>query len=359
MPRVCQRKQRPVGPMGDPQELPRTVWDYLEWLRTTNFSERTVENRLTYLGDFVSWCQERSLSRPDQITRPILERYQRHLYHYRQQNGAPLSFRSQFARLSALRMFFRWAARQHRILYNPASELEMPKLEKRLPKAVLSVSEAELVLQQPDLADPLGLRDRAILEVLYSTGLRRSELIGLSLYDLDWERGTLMVRQGKGKKDRMLPIGERAVAWTRRYLDDVRPQLLVDPEDPTIFLTREGEPLSAYRLSQLVRDYVDAAELGKRGSCHLFRHTMATLMLEGGADILYIQQMLGHANLATTQLYTQVSILRLKQVHALTHPGARLQRQPDRDPVDAPVLVVSSAAENDAELAAQAGAATA
>ncbi len=179
---------------------------------------------------------------------------------------------------------------------------------------------------KPSGAEQMGLRDRAILETLYSTGIRRMEVVNLTVYDLDMERGTLMVRQGKGKKDRMVPIGERAVAWLERYLNDTRPGLVVPPDDATFFLTSSGEPLSPSRLTQLVREYVDAAEIGKRGACHLFRHTMATLMLENGADIRYIQEMLGHAELSTTQIYTRVSIRRLKTVHALTHPGATLAR---------------------------------
>jgi integrase/recombinase XerD len=154
------------------------------------------------------------------------------------------------------------------------------------------------------------------------------EVVGLKLTDLDAERGTLMVRQGKGKKDRMVPIGERAIAWLERYLADVRPSLVVPPDDGTIFLSNMGEALSPNRLTQMAREYVDAAEIGKRGACHLFRHTMATLMLENGADIRFIQEMLGHVELSTTQIYTQVSIRKLKEVHAATHPSARLDRPP-------------------------------
>ena len=189
------------------------------------------------------------------------------------------------------------------------------------------MGEAEQVLEQPDVSDAIGLRDRAIIEVLYSTGIRRMEVLNLCIYDLDIERGTLMVRQGKGKKDRMVPIGERAIAWLERYFNDARPALMVPPDDGTLFLGATGEELSPNRLTQLVRGYVDAADIGKRGACHIFRHTMATLMLENGADIRYIQEMLGHVELSTTQIYTQVSIRRLKQVHTLTHPGARLCRE--------------------------------
>jgi integrase/recombinase XerD len=224
-----------------------------------------------------------------------------------------------------LRVWFRWLSRERHILHNPASELELPRLEHRLPKHVLTVAEVEAVLAQPDVHDPLGLRDRAIVETLYSTGMRRLELAHLKLYDLDTERGTVMIRQGKGKKDRMIPIGERAAAWIDKYVREARPHLVVEPDDGTVFLSSAGEPFSIDHLSDLVRGYVDAAKIGKRGACHLFRHTMATLMLEGGADIRFIQAMLGHADLSTTQIYTLVSIRKLKEIHTATHP-ARMER---------------------------------
>jgi len=172
------------------------------------------------------------------------------------------------------------------------------------------------------VSDPLGLRDRAMLEVLYSTGIRRSELAHLAVFDLDAERSTLLVRQGKGRKDRMVPIGERAVAWLSRYLTDTRPGLAVEPDDGTMFLTADGIEFSPDRLTQIARRYVLQAEVPKSGACHLFRHTCATLMLEGGADIRYIQALLGHAELSTTQIYAQVSIRALQVVHSATHPGA-------------------------------------
>ena len=187
----------------------------------------------------------------------------------------------------------------------------------------------------PHVSDVIGLRDRAILETLYSTGIRRMEVIHLTVWDLDQERGTLMVRQGKGKKDRMVPIGERAVAWLGRYLDEARPKLVMSPDAGVLFLTQEGEELSPNRLTQLVREHVSAAELDKSGACHLFRHTCATLMLEGGADIRYIQELLGHVELSTTQIYTRVSIRKLKAVHTLTHPGARLVQRPVAEGEDA------------------------
>jgi integrase/recombinase XerD len=147
------------------------------------------------------------------------------------------------------------------------------------------------------------------------------ELINLTLHAIDEERGTVMIRQGKGAKDRMIPIGERAIKWVRRYLEEVRPSFVREPDSGTLFLTNLFEPFTPNRLTQLVREYIKAADLGKQGSCHLLRHTCATLMLENGADTRFIQQQLGHAELSTTQIYTQVSIRKLKEIHTATHPA--------------------------------------
>jgi integrase/recombinase XerD len=222
-------------------------------------------------------------------------------------------------------------ARQRYILHNPASELELPRIEHRLPKTILTVAEMEQVLLQPNINDSLGLRDRALMETLYSTGMRRLELASLKLYDLDTERGTVTIRQGKGKRDRVIPIGDRAAAWIEKYIHESRPQLVVEPDDHTVFLSNAGEPFCLDHLSDLVRTHVDAANIGKRGACHMFRHCMATMMLENGADIRYIQQMLGHADIKTTQIYTQVSIRQLKSIHTATHP-AKLESKPTEEP---------------------------
>jgi len=210
---------------------------------------------------------------------------------------------------------------------NPAADLDLPKLEKRLPRHVLNAREAELVLGQADVLTATGLRDRAMMEVLYSTGIRRMELCGLKLYDLDADRRLVFVRLGKGKKDRMVPIGERALAWTNKYLEEARPGLSCAKSDESLFLTNLGEAFTPNRFTQMVRGYVNAADIGKTGSCHLFRHACATHMHENGADIRMIQAMLGHAKLETTQIYTHLSIKQLQEVHAATHPAARIGKR--------------------------------
>lgn len=293
-------------------------------LRERNYSESTVTQRGFCVRQFAAWCDERSLTTPGEVTRPILERYRHHLYMRRRPSGKPLSVTTQLHHLVAVKLFFRWLTREGRLDANPAADLDLPKQEVRIPRDVLSAEEAEVVLRQPNLLDPCGLRDRAMLEVLYSTGIRRAELCNLTIWDVDASRGTVFVRLGKGRKDRVVPIGERALHWVARYRDEVRPLLLFDLAEDHLFLSLRGEQVGKDQLSSIVGDYIVAANVGKKGGCHLFRHTCATLMLEGGADVRYVQELLGHASLESTQVYTRVSIVKLKQVHRATHPAALL-----------------------------------
>ncbi len=330
------RIRRRRNPQPEPTtQLAALLDEHLHHLAVKGFTESTLQMRRVHIEMFLGWCREHGLADPFEITRPVLERYQRYLFYYRKENGEPLSFASQHVRLTPLRVWFKWMTRQNHILHNPASELELPRLGFRLPP-VLTEYEAELVLQQPNVHDPVGIRDRAMLEMFYSTGIRRTELIRLKLPEIDHHNGLVTIRQGKGRKDRVVPVGERALAWLDKYLHEIRPELAIDPDDGTVFLTAEGEPFSPNHLSALVRDYVEAAATGKSGACHLFRHTMATLMLEGGADIRYIQQMLGHAKLDTTQIYTHVSVRMLKEIHSATHPGAKLEANTNEKQDDKP-----------------------
>lgn len=333
------QKEKRYAPL-DPASLRGLKVAFCEWMTTIRFSPHTLRTRGNALDFFLRWCDERGLSRPAEINRAILERYRRQLYQQRDDDHQPLSLNTQLQRLIAVRSFFKWLARHHHLLYNPASELEMPRSENKLPRHVPSVLEIETILNQTNVHEAIGVRDRTILETLYSTGMRRSELIGLKLYDLALDQGTVMIRQGKGRKDRVVPIGERALAWIDKYLIDVRPTLVQEPDDGTLFLTLDGEALSTNRLSELAHSYIQAADLGKAGACHVFRHACATHMLEAGADIRIIQALLGHENLSTTEVYTRVSIQHLKDVHTRTHP-AKLTRTQIADvgtPTDADTL---------------------
>jgi integrase/recombinase XerD len=308
-----------------PFTLASSIDDWSARLRERNYSPATLEAHTWALRTFLLWAEERDLRRPEQLTKPILESYQRWLYRYKKADGQPLGVTTQRARLGALQRFFAWLCKQNRLAANPAADLELPrKPHKHLPKA-LSLEQVHAVLNRPDVTDPLGVRDRAMLELFYATGIRRSELVRCDVEDLDRDRGLLAVRKGKGGKDRVVPVGEHALHWLGRYLEQARPLLLVNLDAHALFLTGYGERFNAQYVGNWVRKTMNKAGIGRSGSCHLLRHSCATHMLENGADIRFIQQLLGHARLDTTQIYTEVTIVQLREVHSRTHPHARLR----------------------------------
>jgi integrase/recombinase XerD len=305
---------------------------YLEGIAVKGFSQATQDRHESHIRRFAVWCEERGLDSPGEITKPILERYQKHLYHYRKSNGQPLSFTSQKTLLISLRSFFRWLTQKNHLSTNPASELELPKPPKQLPRTILSLAQINELLAQPDIETPNGLRDRCIMELFYGTGIRRTELANLKPYDVDLKRSILAIRGGKGNKDRNLPIGESAHAWLEKYLDEARDDLTGPLDDDRLFITDYGEPFDGGHLGRLVKRYLKQAGIEVTGSCHLFRHAMATHMLENGADIRFIQAMLGHGDISSTQVYTQVSVEKLRAVHRATHPrGLKREREPPSD----------------------------
>jgi len=316
-------------PIDDSKGMGRLVLKFLEWREVKGFSEITIYGERKNLEYFGRWCEARGVTQPKEVSRSILERYQRFLFNYRKENGFPLTFRSQKSRLVPLRSFFRWLTKSNYLPSNPAADIDLPKEEKRLPRGFLTVEEVEEVLRQVDLSEIRGVRDRAILETFYSTGMRRQEVCRLKRQDVDMKWGIVIVREGKGRKDRVIPIGERAVLWINKYLEEVRPEYAIEPDEDYLFLTQRGDYFTTTWMGALVRYYIQAAGLKKRGSCHLFRHTMATLMLENGAGLRFIQRMLGHAQLSTTEVYTQVTTRRLKEIFNATHPGAKLKPDPD------------------------------
>ncbi|GLS24606.1 site-specific tyrosine recombinase XerC [Marinibactrum halimedae] len=294
---------------------------YLEWNRVKGYSEETNKRKDSNLRRFILWCDERGLSHPGEVTKPILERYQRYLFYLRQDNGEPLSYASQNIYLSTVRSFFKWLTQENHIPSNPASEVMPVKRSKRLPQIVLSVDQVDTLLDSVDTQTPEGQRDRAILELFYSTGLRRLEMCRLQLQDLHLSRQTLLVRNGKGGKDRYVPIGKRAVHWVANYLHHIRPLYQLEINASHVFLTDYGEAFTSSNMGRMVKRYLDKAEIKAEGACHLLRHAMATHMLENGAELRYLQAILGHADINTTTIYTHVSMEHLHRVHENTHPA--------------------------------------
>ncbi len=306
-----------------PDTLASLADRWMQRLEERAYSPRTLDMHRWALKSFLQWCHERDLAKPDDITKPILESFQRWLYRYKQDNGKPLGVTTQRNRLGAVQRLFAWLCRENVLAANPAADLELPrKPAKLLPKA-LSNDELADLFALPDTGDVLGLRDRCILEVLYSCGLRRSEVTKLDLEDIDLPRAVLTVRKGKGGRSRTVPLGERAIYWLGRYLETARPRLEIEVNERALFISGYGTRLNANYVGNWVKRTMKQAGIEKAGSCHLLRHTCATHMHDNGADIRFIQQLLGHARLDTTQIYTEVSIVALQEVHARTHPHGR------------------------------------
>ena len=301
---------------------------YLVDMQSLNYRPSTIAGRRKDLRHFLEWAHERGLDRPADITRSILESYRRHMSRLKKKNGKPLSITSQRSRLGAVKSLFQWLCKQGLLEANPASELDLPRPEKQLPDEGLSPQEVEKILAIPDIADPLGIRDRAMLEVLYSTGIRRSEIVNLALNDLNRDRQTLHLRHTKGRKDRIVPVGSRAMTWLERYLTDVRPRLETDADEEALFLSGYGHAFNADAYGRAVSKAIRQAEVSRKGGCHLLRHSCASHLLAGGADIRYIQQLLGHEKLETTAIYTEVTILQLQLVHDRCHPASQLPAEP-------------------------------
>ena len=220
--------------------------------------------------------------------------------------------------LAAIRGFYRYLLRSGHIAENVLTKVSLAKSWVRLPDT-LNLREMEKLLQKPDDATPQGLRDRAMLELLYATGLRVSELLTLTVNDLNWQVGCLAAT-GKGRKERIVPVGKAAIAILRRYVDESRPLLLKGEKTNILFVNRRGGGLTRQALWKTIRKYAALAGLQKKVHPHTFRHSFATHLLEGGADLRAVQVMLGHADISTTQVYTHVARERLKQLHARHHP---------------------------------------
>ena len=274
-------------------------------------SASTLASYRRDLGQFAAWLDGRAVPLLA-AGRPDLLDYLSHLA------AAGLKPRSAARALSSLRRFYRYAARQGWLASDPSDDLCAPRLPRGLPQS-LSETDVCALLGAPDSADPLGLRDRAMLETLYATGMRVSELVGLLTASLSLDAGVARVF-GKGRKERLVPLGEEALDWIGRYYRQARPELLGPRTSPYLFVTRRGGAMTRQAFWQLIRRYARRAAPGRQVSPHTLRHAFATHLLNHGADLRVVQLLLGHADISTTQIYTHVARERLKRLHARHHP---------------------------------------
>lgn len=297
--------------------------------RARGRSSATIAYRRVYLAQFLAWLEARGVVEAQAITPSITVEYVAHLRArrtaYKRAKSTPLSPTTLASEISVLRSFGRWLAARSVVLFDPADHLDGGRSTKPLPRTVLSESEVERLLAAPG-TDVLGLRDRAVLETLYSTGLRRAELCGLDLLDVDLAVGSVRVREGKGGKDRIVPIGEHALASIRAYLRESRPHLVQRSKQTALFVASiTGRRLSVKTMNRLVRLHGQAAGIDRPVTPHVLRHTCATHLLRGGADLRYVQELLGHALISTTKVYTRVVVEDLVVVHRRHHPRDRMK----------------------------------
>jgi integrase/recombinase XerD len=285
------------------------------------YEAKTAHEYLREVGSFLSWLENRGVALALARTEDVLS-YQSFLYAQRKPNGKPYSSGNLKNRIKALKSFFRFLYRRRYLLHDPAASVDYPRSERRLPRVILTREEARKILEAPDTKTPTGLRDRAILETFYGTGIRSSELSNLTPDDVDTEERVLRIVRGKGRRDRRVPLTRAAAEALDLYLAKARGKL-VRREKRLLFIQNRGSRMDNGTLNRIVRQWAAAARVKKRVTCHSFRHSVATHLLKGRADIRHIQALLGHASLATTERYTHVELQDLKKVIRRAHPRGR------------------------------------
>jgi integrase/recombinase XerD len=311
-------------------ELARCVDAYLQESLARGHSKDTVAYRRVHLRQLLGWLRQRGFGTTDGLTPRVLADYVGHLAQrltrHNRRVATPLAGTTKAAAVSVVRSFGAWLAACEVLPANPAHDLHPGRWVAPIPKAVLTVADVERLLETPG-EDTRGLRDRAILETLYSTGLRRAELCRLDLYDLDFCAGAVLVRQGKGSMDRVVPIGATALRALRRYFRESRPRSPGREDERAVFLASvTRRRLLPKTLNYLVRKYSKMAGLGTRVTPHLLRHTCMTHLLQGGARSEDVRAILGHVSVGTTHIYTRVTVEDLAAAHARHHPRENLGR---------------------------------
>jgi len=297
-------------------DLGELVARYVEELRTRRYSDTSLEKARLELPRLIHLLREDGVAYASEVSEAHLIAYARHLERRTTRRGTPLAAASRASTLSTIRRFFAFLASRGLVLRDPAAAIKLPR-SKRLPRGILTESQARRLMAVPFPGSPIGKRDRAILELLYGSGIRLGEAARADVSDLDLRRRVLLVRSGKGKKDRVVPVPARAAIALDTYLAQARPEL-VKRADAALFVSRHGGRLSLVGLRAIVKRHGRA--IGVALTPHALRHTCATHLLRGGADIRHLQELLGHRCLSTTALYTRVAIEDLRQLIARAHP---------------------------------------
>lgn len=282
------------------------------WLED-GLARNTLESYRRDLQKFADWLQKQRGVSIMESTHADIQGFLAHLFTQQKAKATSTS-----RAISSLKRLFRYLLRQNKISVDPTLQIATPKLPRGLPKS-LTEEDVELLLNAPDVSTPLGMRDRTMFEVLYATGLRVSELVGLSVAQVSLDMGVVRV-MGKGSKERLVPLGEEALDWLQRYLREMRPLLLSGKLSDAMFVTQRGSAMTRQMFWYLIKRHAKHGGLDKPMSPHTLRHAFATHLLNHGADLRVVQMLLGHSDISTTQIYTHVARERLKALHAKHHP---------------------------------------
>jgi len=308
---------------------------YQQHLHARHLVPLTVERCILHIEHFLAWVQAGRAEDIRDVTFEQLMEYYEYRGRHRNQRGEPLTLGYRQAEIHAVINFYAFLKQRGRILINPFADFPPLRKPHRLPKGVLTNAQVMRWLAQPDLTTPLGFRDRTMLEVLYSCGLRGMELCKLAIYDVDLKERAVRITMGKGKKDRVVPIGKVAAGYVAEYLANVRPLIIAGHKSRAaamlahglgiemLFLSDHGTALRTEVLRRILMRYASAAHLPRTATTHSLRHGCATEMLRGGASVRHVQEMLGHSHITTTQIYTRVVPSDLKKVHHRTAPSER------------------------------------
>lgn len=304
-------------------ELEAYAEKFKEYLLVLNYSTRSIEIYGYYVRQFFKYMGEMGLTDLAGLNPADIRDYQTHLWEKASERGRPYSASAQNNALQGVRVLFRVMKGEGYLTSDPTKDIPRARLPKRLPRSVLTQGEMRKLLNAPNVHTVLGYRDRALMELMYSTGLRRSEVEALKVEEVDFEGGYVRVNNGKGNKDRVVPLGRIAQKYLENYLKVIRPKLEKDPQERGLFLGQYGNPLTDDVIWRMVKQYGRKAKITKNVSPHTFRHTCATLMMKNKANLRHIQELLGHSSLLSTQVYTSVSIADLKEAHRKYHPRER------------------------------------
>ena len=311
------RRETPPGGRG--MEAATIITEYQNHLKALGYADATVENYRRHLNIFKDYLSTEKITDLRKVTRDSIKHFQEEIMAEKH-----TAMETKALKLRPVKRLFEYLTENNQLLINPTEGFKETCRQNRKMLPVLTIAEMQRLLQQPNLSFRMEIRNRAFMEILYSAGIRSDELLNLTVHDVDFKSKVLYVRKAKGRKQRVVPLGKTARRYLREYLEKIRPRYSKkNPKERILFLKNTGHPMQPHNLRNAIREYRDKAKIKKPVSPHTFRRTCATHLVQQGADIRYIQKLLGHSRLDTTQYYTKIMPVEVKDTHKKSHPGIR------------------------------------